>query len=74
MTPAVDDHQLSLAIGGLRSVGPGIAGYTAWIVAGAVILGLAALARWTMRPARRATRAELRLGRRRARRERQAGH
>lgn len=36
--------------------GPGIAGYRSWIVALGIVLVLAWLARWTMRPARRADR------------------
>lgn len=45
---------------GLPSAGPGIAGYTSWVVATIVVALLAWLAWWTMRPARRASRAELR--------------
>jgi hypothetical protein len=37
--------------------GLGIAGYKSWIIAFLILLVLAGLARWTMRPARRATRA-----------------
>ena len=43
----------------LVSTGPGIAGYRSWIVAAVVLIVLAALAWWTLRPARRATRAEV---------------
>ena len=47
---------LRLGVGGLGGFdfGPGIAGSKAWIVAFVVLLVLAWLARWTMRPARRA--------------------
>jgi len=38
--------------------GPGIAGYASWIVAFVIVLVLARLAWWTMRPARRVTRAK----------------
>ncbi len=44
------------AIGGIGGFGPGIAGYKSWIVAFIVLLLLAWLARWTLRPARRAGR------------------
>lgn len=43
----------------LVSTGPGIAGYRSWIVAAVVLTALAALAWWSLRPARRATRAEV---------------
>ncbi len=52
------------SIGGLRGAGPGIAGYTAWIIAAVIILVLVTLAWWTMRPARRASRSEIRSARR----------
>ncbi|WP_162891188.1 hypothetical protein [Aeromicrobium sp. A1-2] len=45
-----------LGVGGLGGFGHGIAGYTSWIVAFAIVLVLALLARWTMRPSRRAVR------------------
>ena len=48
---------------GLGSAGPGVAGYKSWIVAFVVVIGLAALAWWTLRPTRRATRAEVRRAR-----------
>ena len=48
---------------GLGSAGPGIAGYKSWIVAFVVVIGFAALAWWTLRPTRRATRAEVRRAR-----------
>ena len=47
---------LSLAVGGLGDFGPGIAGYKSWIVAFGIVLILAWLARWAMRPARRVAR------------------
>lgn len=43
----------------LVSTGPGIAGYRSYIVAAVVLTTLTALAWWTLRPARRATRAEV---------------
>lgn len=46
-----------LGIGGL-SGGLGIAGYKSWIIAFVILLVLVGLARWTMRPARRTTRAQ----------------
>lgn len=46
-----------LGVGGLGG-GLGIAGYKSWIIAFAILLVLAGLARWAMRPARRATRAQ----------------
>ena len=54
------DLILSVGPGGLGGVGPGIAGYTAWIVAFVVMLGLAGLAWWTLRPAKRAARSQQR--------------
>ncbi len=60
---SVNDFPLSaLEAVGLPSVGPGIAGDRAWILTAAAVFLLAVLAWWTMRPARRATRAELRRG------------
>ncbi|MGB0101392.1 MAG: hypothetical protein WBP61_14035 [Nocardioides sp.] len=50
-----------LGIGDLDG-GPGIAGYTSWIIAFVVLLVLAALARWMTHPARRAARAQRRTG------------
>ena len=58
--PVLSDNYIALGIGGLSGAGPGIAGFSAWIVAAVVIVLLAALARWTMRPSRRATAGELR--------------
>ena len=52
-----------LDVDGLETVGPGLASQTAWIVAVAVLVLLAVLAWWTMRPARRASAAERRAGR-----------
>lgn len=46
-------HPVALGVGGLEGLGPGIAGFTTWIVAAGVILLLAALAWWTTRPAKR---------------------
>lgn len=46
---------LRLGVGGL-DIGPGISGPKAWIVAFVVLLVLAWLARWSMRPPRRAAR------------------
>lgn len=61
----VNDLQLlALAVGGLPSVGPGIAGDRSWLVSAGALMLLAVLAWWTMRPARRASRAELRRARR----------
>ena len=47
-----------LGVGGLGDFdfGPGIAGYKSWIVAFVILLVLALLAWWTMRPGRRAAR------------------
>lgn len=59
-------HLSTPKIGGL-GVGPGIAGDRAWTVAAGVVVLLAALAWWTMRPARRASRMDILRGRRAAR-------
>ena len=50
-----------LGVGGLNG-GVGIAGYKSWIIAFVILLVLSGLARWTMRPARRAARAQRRTG------------
>ncbi len=47
-------------------VGPGIAGSTSWLVTAVVLVLLAVLAWWTMRPGRRATHAEVRRSRQRS--------
>lgn len=44
-----------LGIGGLPGAGPGIAGFSAWLVAAAVLAVLGVLAWWTARPTRRAS-------------------
>jgi hypothetical protein len=62
MTPLNLDG-IALTAGGLLGVGPGIAAGTAWMIAVVVVLLLAAIAWWTMKPARRASRAGLRRGR-----------
>ncbi len=43
---------------GRWGVGPGIASYTGWVVAFALVLLLAGLAWWTMRPAKRVARSK----------------
>lgn len=48
-------------VGGVNG-GLGIAGYRSWIIAFVILLVLAGLARWTMRPAGRAARARRRTG------------
>lgn len=55
---------LTLGVGGLGDFdfGPGIAGSKAWIAAFVVLLVLAWLARWTIRPARRTARTKQRDG------------
>ncbi|WP_344151024.1 hypothetical protein [Nocardioides koreensis] len=50
-------------IGGLSGVGAGIADFRAWIVAGVVLIALAALAWWTMKPAGRVDRDRQEAGR-----------
>ena len=50
-----------LGVGGLGG-GLGIAGYKSWVIALVILLVLVGLARWTMRPARRAVRAQRRTG------------
>lgn len=45
-------------VGGLWGVGPGLVGYSGWIIAFAMVLLLAWLAWWTMRPAKRAARSK----------------
>lgn len=45
-----------LGVGELIDAGPGIFGYQSWIITFVVLLVLAGLAWWTMRPVRRATR------------------
>ena len=52
-------HVVRLGVGGV-SGGLGIAGYKSWIIAFVILLVLAGLARWTMRPARRPARAKRR--------------
>jgi predicted lipid-binding transport protein (Tim44 family) len=52
---------VGLGVGGLGG-GLGIAGYKSWIIALVILLVLVGLARWTMRPARRAARAQRRTG------------
>ena len=47
---------LRLGVGGLGDFGSGITSSKSWIVAFVSLLVLALLARWTMRPARRAAR------------------
>lgn len=56
--------QLVVRLGVRRpgSGGAGIAGYKSWIIAFVILLVLAGLARWTMRPARRGVRAQRRTG------------
>lgn len=49
---------LSVGPGGLEGVGPGVAGFTALVVAFVVMIGLAWLAWWTLRPAKRAARSQ----------------
>jgi type VI protein secretion system component VasK len=67
MSPMSQLHLSALNTGGLAGVGPGIAGGRSWIVAVGVVVLLAALAWWTLRPARRASHVELMRGRRAAR-------
>ena len=52
-------HDVAFTIRGLHGVGPGIASGTAWIVATVMVLLLASIAWWTMKPAKRDTRADL---------------
>lgn len=49
-------------VGGLGSGGLGIASHKSWIIAFVILLVLSGLARLTMRPARRAARAQRRTG------------
>lgn len=49
-------QSVSLRVGGLGDFGSGITSSKSWIVAFVILLVLALLARWTMRPARRAAR------------------
>lgn len=55
--------QVLSAVGAPVSAGPGIAGFKSWIITAIVVLALGALAWWTMRPQRRATRADVRRAR-----------
>lgn len=48
---------VQLGVGGLGG-GLGIAGYESWIITFVILLVLASLAWWTMRPTRRAKRAQ----------------
>lgn len=66
MSAMTDPHLSALNIGGLGGFGPGIAGDRSWVAAAAVVVVLAVLAWWTMRPARRASRSEILRARRRA--------
>ena len=62
--PPLNLDYVALTIGRLRGVGPGIVGRTAWTIALGTVLLLGAIAWWTMKPARRASQAELGRGRR----------
>ncbi|MGC1206839.1 MAG: hypothetical protein WA880_02670 [Ornithinimicrobium sp.] len=53
-------------VGGLWGTGAGFVGIGGWVIAFAVVLLLAWLAWWTMRPARRATRSQRTADRREA--------
>ena len=53
-----EQHSHLASYAGRWGVGPGIASYTAWIVAFALVLLIAWLGWWTMRPAKRAARSK----------------
>lgn len=53
-----EQHSQQARFAGRWGVGPGIASYTGWVVAFALVLLLAWLAWWTMRPAKRVARSK----------------